>query len=200
MARALGAEIRTRFEFPSFPASGRVNTGKKYIVISNTCSELSRERLYPQGLLATLCIELYSLCHCPILLSGTKTDFEQYENTLKDKRLAGLPVQNIAGKYSVEEFLSVLYHECRLLVTVDSAPLHFAYRLGVPTVSLWGPTNPATRMRETALFRPVYLSAPCSPCAHYTTVLPCGGDNFCMKNMSVAMVLQKVEEVMNNIV
>jgi ADP-heptose:LPS heptosyltransferase len=69
----------------------------------------------------------------------------------------------------------------------------------VPTVSLWGPTNPATRMKESGLFKAIYLSVHCSPCTHHTNVLPCGGNNFCMKNMSAALVMKKVEEVINNL-
>jgi ADP-heptose:LPS heptosyltransferase len=141
-------------------------------VISNTCSELARERLYPDNLLIQLCKELSIKYNSPILFSGTKADADYYDRILKNDLFADLPVQNIAGKYSIEEFISFLYNECLLLITVDSAPLHYAYRLGIPTVSLWGPTNPATRMKESLDFKPIYLAVHCSPCTHHTTVLP----------------------------
>jgi len=199
IAEALSAEIKRTFEFPHFLKSKRIHTGKKYIVISNTCSELARVRLYPDVLLIQLTKKLWVKYNCPVLLSGNKTDFNYYEQILTNDSLAGLPIQNVAGKYSIEEFLSLLYNECRFLITVDSAPLHYAYRLGVPTISLWGPTNPATRMTESNNFKSVYLAVTCSPCTHHTNVLPCGGDNFCMKNMNTSIVMQKVEEVMNNL-
>ncbi|MES1197861.1 MAG: glycosyltransferase family 9 protein [Chitinophagaceae bacterium] len=199
MALALGATIKKSFEFPQFSKAKRTNSGKKYILISNACSELARVRLYPTDLLIQLCKELWATFKYPILLSGTKADFDYYEQLLKNDSLAAIPVQNVAGKYSIDEFISLLYNECLLLITADSAPLHYAYRLGVPTISLWGPTNPATRMKEFSTFKSVYLAVPCSPCTHHTTVLPCGGDNFCMKNMSTSMVMDKAEEVISNL-
>jgi len=199
MAEALGAGIKRSFEFPLFPKLKRTNTGKKYIIISNTCSELARERLYPDNLLIRLCKELYALYNYPILLSGTKADTDYYKKIIEHDLLKSVPVQNMAGKYSIEDFMSVLYNDCILLVTVDSAPLHYAYRLGIPTISLWGPSQPATRMKESRLFKALYLAVHCSPCTHHTTVLPCGGDNFCMKKMSPELVLQKVDEVMSNL-
>jgi ADP-heptose:LPS heptosyltransferase len=54
-------------------------------------------------------------------------------------------------------------------------------------------------MKETSDFKAIYLSVPCSPCTHHTIVLPCGGDNFCMKNIQVEMVMKKVDEVMSNL-
>ncbi|MBL7739879.1 MAG: glycosyltransferase family 9 protein [Chitinophagaceae bacterium] len=199
MAEALGAEIKISFEFDDHAKAGRALSGRKYIIISNTCSELARERLYPDDLLVQLCIHLFQKYHCPLLLSGTKADRSYYDRLLQNNLLKEVPVQNIAGDHSMEAFISLLYTDCRLLVTVDSAPLHFAFRLGVPAVSLWGPTHPATRMKESRLFKAVYLSVDCSPCAHHTTVLPCGGNNICMKNMTPALVMQKVGEVMSNL-
>jgi ADP-heptose:LPS heptosyltransferase len=199
MAQALGAEVKTIFAFPERVAMQRINADKKYIVVSNSCSELARERLYPDALLVQLCHELHAKYNVPIFLTGTKADSNYYETIIQNDSLKNIPVRNMAGSYSIEEFLSLLYLDCRLLITVDSAPLHYAYRLGVPTVSLWGPTNPATRMKESTLFKAVYLSVHCSPCTHHTSVLPCGGDNFCMKNMSTDLVMKKVEEVISNL-
>jgi len=199
MAETLGATINKPFELPKFSKTKRIHAAKKYIVISNTCSELARVRLYPDDLLIQLFKALYTKYNCPILLSGTRSDADDYEKILTNNLLAGLPIQNMAGKYSIEELLSLLYNDCLIMITVDSAPLHYAYRLGVPTISLWGPTNPATRMTESNIFKSVYLDVPCSPCTHHTTVLPCGGDNFCMKNMNSDMVMKKVAEVISNL-
>jgi ADP-heptose:LPS heptosyltransferase len=172
---------------------------RKNIIISNSCSELARERLYPADLLIHLCKELFEKYNCPILLSGIEQDFNYYEQIIKNNLIKELPVENVAGKFSIDEFLFTLYNDCLFLITVDSAPLHYAYRLGVPTVSLWGPTNPVTRMKDSPIFKSVYLAVHCSPCTHQTTVLPCGGDNFCMKNMTTGFVMKKIEEVMSNL-
>ncbi|MBC7947157.1 MAG: hypothetical protein H7Y42_04705 [Chitinophagaceae bacterium] len=198
MANAMGATIERKFEMPGLPIDQREHRSKKYIVINNTCSELARERLYPNQLLAQLCRELFTRYQAPILLSGTLGDRDDLERMIKETGLSDLPITNIAGQHSIESFIALLYNECRLLITVDSAPLHYAYRLGVPLVALWGPTHPVTRMIESTSSRAIYLAVRCSPCTHHTSVLPCGGDNICMKHMEVSLVMGKVEEVMNS--
>ena len=196
MAMALGAEVKKPYRF-HLPGPNKIaNTNEDYIIINNTCSELARVRLYPDDLLVKLCHAIAVTYHCPIVLTGTEADHDYYERILSHELLRGLKIENRSGKQSIEQFLMSMNDNCRLLVTVDSAPLHYAWRLGIPTVSLWGPTNPSTRMQESPHFKSVYLAVPCSPCTHHTTVLPCGGDNFCMKNMSVEMILKKVEEVL----
>jgi ADP-heptose:LPS heptosyltransferase len=198
MAEAVSAPVKRPFFFPGYDPLQRITTGKKYIIINNTCSELARERLYPDDHLIILCHELYSIYHLPILLSGSSSDRKYYDELIK-KDSVNIPIENVAGNYSIDDLVNILYNACRLLITVDSAPLHYAYRLGVPTVSIWGPTNPATRMKETKIFKAVYQHVHCSPCTHHTTVLPCGGNNFCMKDILPAVVMEKVAEVMNNL-
>jgi ADP-heptose:LPS heptosyltransferase len=39
--------------------------------------------------------------------------------------------------------LMALIKRCRLLITGDTGPLHIASALGVPTVALFGPSDPA---------------------------------------------------------
>ena len=68
------------------------------------------------------------------------------------------------------------------LQCIDSALLHYARLLGVKTVSYWGPTDPATRLRNWAGCEDeVYYGAlPCSPCVHLSYSSPCHGNNVCM--------------------
>jgi len=47
-------------------------------------------------------------------------------------------VVNLAGQLEFGAFLS-LVKRARLVVTVDSGPLHLAAAFGKPTISLWGP-------------------------------------------------------------
>jgi len=49
-------------------------------------------------------------------------------------------IMNLTGALSLEELMAFL-SECRLLVANDGGPLHLAVFLGVPTVSLFGPTD-----------------------------------------------------------
>ena len=51
------------------------------------------------------------------------------------------PVIDLSGKLDLLS-LAALLQRARLLVTIDSAPMHLAAALGTPQVALFGPTNP----------------------------------------------------------
>jgi ADP-heptose:LPS heptosyltransferase len=53
---------------------------------------------------------------------------------------------------------------CRLVVTIDSGLKHLAVAIGVPTVTLFGPTSPYEWHVAGDTDRYVYPAAPCSPC------------------------------------
>jgi ADP-heptose:LPS heptosyltransferase len=51
------------------------------------------------------------------------------------------PVVDLSGQLDLLT-LSALIERARLLVTIDSAPMHLAAALGTPQIALFGPTNP----------------------------------------------------------
>ncbi len=58
-----------------------------------------------------------------------------------DAICAGARVVNLAGKIDLPT-LAALISSARLVVTVDSAPVHLASAMDTPQVALFGPTNP----------------------------------------------------------
>ncbi|HUL03003.1 MAG TPA: lipopolysaccharide heptosyltransferase II [Gemmatimonadales bacterium] len=103
---------------------------------------------------------------------------------------------NACGKLTVRQSAALL-GRARLLVTNDSAPQHLATAVGTPVVALFGPTvvefgfGPI-RAGDVALGVAGLACRPCS--AHGPRVCPLGHHR-CMKDLSVASVLQAVEEV-----
>jgi ADP-heptose:LPS heptosyltransferase len=201
MAAAMGAPVTGTYEIPQWKASARKESiaGKQFILVNNTCSELARERMLPEKSWLTL---LQALCqHYPqyqLLLAGSPAE-TVYNHTITEQlQQAGLSnrIENRTAAWTFPEYLDVLYKQVAMVITIDSGPLHFANRLGVPVVSCWGPTHPDTRIMQTKQNRTVYLAVSCSPCTHHTAVLPCGGDNFCMKRIAVSTILQKVHEIL----
>ena len=88
--------------------------------------------------------------------------------------------RNLCGRLTLTQAARVLA-ECRTFYGIDSLLLHLARASGVPTVSLWGPTHPATRLRPlNAEERVVYVNPPCSPCIHIHETPPCQGARPCM--------------------
>ncbi len=94
------------------------------------------------------------------VLFGTDNDRPIAE--LVARGLPGELVENLAGKTDLTCFLDRL-RECRLLVGNDTGGIHLANAMGVPTVVVYGPTNP---LRTRPVFEaPVIIMQPpgCPP-------------------------------------
>lgn len=89
--------------------------------------------------------------------------------------------------------LAALHRRARLVVGIDSGPLHLAAMLGRPVVGLYGPADPAEfrPFCPPRQYRIVAVNLPCSPCG---TLLdpPCGAytDPACMAGIGVEQVFQ----------
>ena len=72
---------------------------------------------------------------------------------------------------------------------IDSSLLHLARIAGLRCVSYWGPTDPATRLRDTWDVEETthYRKIACSPCVHTSEEPPCRGDNRCIQGLFDAM-------------
>jgi lipopolysaccharide heptosyltransferase III len=74
------------------------------------------------------------------VLTGGKSRMEQEHIAGIKKHLHG-SVADLSGQLDLLS-LAALLERARLLVTIDSAPMHLAGALGIPQVALFGPTNP----------------------------------------------------------
>ena len=74
------------------------------------------------------------------VLSGGSTELERAHLTAIRKKLH-TPVLDLSGQLDLLSLAALIEH-ARLLVTVDSAPMHLASAAGTPQVILFGPTNP----------------------------------------------------------
>ncbi len=85
-----------------------------------------------------LCERLTKETGVKVLLIGDNND-----SAINRQIAAGLKnVYDLSGRTNLRE-LSYLLSLCRLLVTNDSAPLHIASCLNIPTVAIFGPSDPA---------------------------------------------------------
>jgi len=106
-------------------------------------------------------------------------------------------VYNTAGKLSTLQSAELI-RRCKLLVSNDSAPMHFAVAVGTPVVSIFGATVPefgfAPLGRHDVVVETRGLQ--CRPCSIH------GGDECpiktfeCMKNITEERVFRKVTEVL----
>ena len=107
-------------------------------------------------------------------------------------------VRDLSGRFSLPAYVGLVAN-CQGMVTVDSGPLHIAVALKRPTLSLWGPGSPEHYAPRGAMHRVLYRPPYCSPCIHRVDVPPCGGDNACMKAISVSSVLDAFDKVMRRV-
>jgi heptosyltransferase-2 len=107
-------------------------------------------------------------------------------------------IVNLAG-LSLDE-LCTLISRAELLITNDSGPMHIAFSLSRPVLSLFGPSSPdhyAWHPTMQSLNNPVYKRLYCSPCLHLFDTAPCHGDNECMKHIQVKEVLELAHQILS---
>jgi heptosyltransferase II len=112
------------------------------------------------------------------------------ENLLVKKNI--LNYQNLAGRTSIEELIEHISN-LDLFITGDSGPMHIAAALGVPTVSIFGPTKAQETsqwMNKKSLI--VKKDLACQPCMNRTCYLK---HHNCMKYIKSDEVLSAVNSI-----
>jgi lipopolysaccharide heptosyltransferase II len=100
---------------------------------------------------------------------------------------AGVPCSDRVGKTSLAQLIDEL-RACDLLLTNDTGTMHLAAFLGVPTVSIFGSTEPALTGPLGPSHRVLRHHVECSPCF----LRECPIDFRCMKAIQVPEVVEAV--------
>jgi len=116
---------------------------------------------------------------------------DAHDATLLASPFAGV---NLAGKLSVSETAAVL-SACRATVSNDTMMLHLSEALGVPSVGIFGPSEPAhyRPLGKNSTYIWYGKDLPCSPCYRVGGFPPCAYQHRCMTDLSVESVLERVE-------
>lgn len=134
-----------------------------------------------------LCRTLIST-NIPVVIIGAENERRYCEPLLN------LPsVIDAVGNRTIPESVELLQNS-RVIVSNDSAPIHFASVLNTPTIAIFGPTIPAFGFAPLAEHSIVVENnnLPCRPCSHNGSK-PCRyGTSECMTSISVERVLNEV--------
>jgi len=158
------------------------------IAVAPCCSDLSPERMLHNDewskIIRIRIARMENAGEVQVHLLGGRKDrgyLEELKATL-ESAIPEAPVINHSGEFSLEESIRFLT-SAKVLLCIDSALLHFARLVGVPTVSFWGPTDPRTLLRPWpgSADEIYYRKLTCSPCVHLAQQPPCGGNNLCMR-------------------
>jgi heptosyltransferase-2 len=119
-----------------------------------------------------------------VVLFGAPNDAEDCLAVEKCLHASGVAVANLAGQTSLRQFID-LAAACTVILTNDSGAMHVASALGVPTVAIFGATNPQTTGPAGPRNAVVREKVSCSPCFERE----CPIDHRCMTNVTAARVL-----------
>ncbi len=172
-----------------------INSAKPYVIFNVHASELAFERRWPLQYFWEVIISVKEDFN--IVLTGTKKE-QEYTRQLFEMFDDNSGIYNLAGKLSFNEYLLVM-EKAFLIVTGDTGPMHIAYALRKPTVSLFGMSCPEHFGMETEINLILYSNVKCSPCIHEMDSTPCGGDNICMQKITPDLVLNSINKLKRNI-
>ncbi len=140
-------------------------------------------KLWPADRVAALAERLTARGLRPVLL-GTAAS-----GGLRDavQAAARRPVPSLVGRDD-PALLPAVLAELAALVAADSGPAHVAAAVGVPTVTLFGPTDPRLTAPRGARQRTIWQRPPCAPCF----LARCPIDHRCLEAVTVAAVEAEV--------
>jgi lipopolysaccharide heptosyltransferase I len=125
-----------------------------------------------------------------VALAGTKRD----QQRCRQIAAAAPGACDLSGKTTPAE-LAALIRRAEVAVTNDSGSMHVAASLDKPMVSVFGPTNPVHIGPYERPESVVRVDLPCSPC-NYRRLSQCPYDHACMKQVTSAMVVERVEKIL----
>jgi len=123
-----------------------------------------------------------------IILCGGKSEMEL---GIEIEKNTGISVLNMVGQTSLLQ-MAGLIEQAAVLVAGDTGPLHMAAALGVPTVGIFGPTDPEVYAPRGKGNAALWSKLSCTYC--HKKQCP-KGEAICMKYITPDMVAKKIYDV-----
>lgn len=136
-----------------------------------------------------ICLKAIETFNCKILVlwgPGDENDANFIKENLGDECL-------LAPKSSLNQ-MAALISKCKMIIANDSGPMHIAAALKIPTLGIFGPTNPKAH-------------GPYSPNSDYVikedlfciicNKLVCPYKHECMTELDVSLVIKKLKALLN---
>jgi heptosyltransferase-2 len=125
----------------------------------------------------------------PTLLFGSDNDRETTRTIQKHSRY---PLIDLAGKTDLRTAVALMAR-CMLFISNDSGLMHVAGALNLPTIAIFGSTNPKTTAPLGEKNIIMYTQADCSPCLRET----CPTDFRCMDSISALAVYNQAKSIIS---
>lgn len=160
--------------------------GERLLIVNPNASATAYVRRWPISYYSqSIAMLIREVPRLKIALIGSAAEASYVRSLEATLPPHGDRVRNFAGLTSLGSLMALLSRaDC--VLSNDSGPLHLALALEVPVVGLFGPVHPnhnaqlGHKRRKIILYKPML----CSPCVHYASPPPCGGDNRCMTSIA----------------
>jgi len=118
---------------------------------------------------------------CRFILFGTE---HEAEDAAQIAEFDGAEIENTVGRLSFQD-LRVKAGSCSLILGNDTGTMHLAAAMGIPCVTIFGPTNNSKWNPLTST--PVFTDIACRPC-YYLSSMPACSHVDCLKKLAPRMV------------
>lgn len=152
-----------------------------------------RKKMYPLEKMEEVIGKVQGTSDTKVIFFGSPSDAEVLNSW--EKKFPG--TLNVAGKLSLSDEL-LLIANLDVMVSMDSANMHFASLVNVPVVSIWGATHPYAGFLgwNQQMENTVQAQLSCRPCSVFGNK-PCyRGDWACMNLILPSAVSDKVNNVL----
>lgn len=145
---------------------------------------------WPDERFAAVAGRLIETYDARIVLFGSGAD-----RTITDRiqAVAGPKAVNIAGETGLKEAMALIAH-CGLFISNDSGLMHVAGALDIPTIAIFGSTNPITTSPPGERCVIIRKPLPCSPCLKKK----CAADFKCMTSIEASEVYAAAREMLES--
>ncbi len=186
VASALGCEIdAVRFPMPLIKESEEVRklkreSGKYAVIVSGARWETKR---WPSDRFGKLAYML----NIKSIVVGSAADAKISKEI---EAMSGGKAVSMAGMTDLEELISII-RGARYVITNDSGPMHIAAAFNIPTIAIFGPTNPVRTGPYGRNNHIVKSEVPCAPCykRECKTIR-------CMESISIEQVYEAIKKIM----
>lgn len=165
-----------------------MGNSKEMVGINLSASEHWPTKNWPIEYMAELCDKLAAK-NIRTFVTGVDKDRSKGRDLLA---LAKSKPASFIGKTDILQLAALIKH-CKVFITPDSAPLHVAAAVGVPTIAFFGPTE---SIRHVPPVKNIFIfekKPACAPCYSSTCKMT---THACMRDISVTDVLSKIKQMM----
>jgi heptosyltransferase-2 len=148
----------------------------------------SHLKRWPAESFAAVAQKLHREMHFEIILSGEPDEEPIIEEM---RRQLAIPLHSIVGLTTIRQ-LGLLMQRMSVVITNDSASLHLASAMDVPTVAIFGPTDANKYGPWGSRARVVRRKLFCAPCEQPQ----CRFTHECMRYVSAEEVVAAVRDVL----